>query len=290
MALKESNLFHLRVWFILIQTLLKTLVWLWNARKRNRKEVLAIYNKTRINISHQHDRWMKLKEALRVQTHAEMAEKLRHKCKHLWVCACSSDIGTCIINDAGRRAAHQNNENTRFLSNLPKRRFILTFWKYILTFNAKTKTFKTITKLTSTIPLNFSIYVQTAEICTQSKIILYIRNTTTYQNILNAMDEILYFWSSFDLNNIYIIIGNSKISRLTLQRNYELRIDLEDFNGNKVYAKYSTFYVGGAATKYKLHVGGYSGTAGKLVLRRLLPYHLRWESGIWWRRYMVTYG
>jgi hypothetical protein len=74
-----------------------------------------------------------------------------------------------------------------------------------------------------------------------------------------------------------------------LQRNYELRIDLEDFNGNKVYAKYSTFYVGGAATKYKLHVGGYSGTAGKLVLRRLLPYLLRWESGIWWRRSMVTY-
>jgi hypothetical protein len=67
-------------------------------------------------------------------------------------------------------------------------------------------------------------------------------------------------------------------------------IDLEDFNGNKVYAKYSTFYVGGAATKYKLHVGGYSGTAGKLVLRRLLPYLLMWERGIWWRRYMVTYG
>jgi len=43
-----------------------------SARKRNRKEVLAKYNKTRINISHQHDRWMKFKEALRVQTHAEV--------------------------------------------------------------------------------------------------------------------------------------------------------------------------------------------------------------------------
>jgi hypothetical protein len=29
-------------------------------------------NKTRINIGHQHDRWMELKEALRVQTHAEL--------------------------------------------------------------------------------------------------------------------------------------------------------------------------------------------------------------------------
>jgi hypothetical protein len=37
-----------------------------SARKRNRKEVLANYNKTRIKIGHQHDRWMVLKEVLRV--------------------------------------------------------------------------------------------------------------------------------------------------------------------------------------------------------------------------------
>jgi len=41
-------------------------------RKRNRKNVLANYNKTRINIGHQHDRWVKLKVALKVQTHAEV--------------------------------------------------------------------------------------------------------------------------------------------------------------------------------------------------------------------------
>jgi hypothetical protein len=38
------------------------------SRKRNRTDVLGNYNKTRINIGHQHDRWMELKEALRVQT------------------------------------------------------------------------------------------------------------------------------------------------------------------------------------------------------------------------------
>ena len=43
-----------------------------SARKRNRKEILANYNKTRINIGRQHNRWMKLKVALRVQTHAEV--------------------------------------------------------------------------------------------------------------------------------------------------------------------------------------------------------------------------
>ena len=43
-----------------------------SARKRNRKEVLANYNKTKMNIDHQHDRWKELKEALRVQTHVEV--------------------------------------------------------------------------------------------------------------------------------------------------------------------------------------------------------------------------
>jgi hypothetical protein len=43
-----------------------------SARKRNRKEVLANYNKTIINIDYQHDSWMELKEALRVQIHAEV--------------------------------------------------------------------------------------------------------------------------------------------------------------------------------------------------------------------------
>jgi len=42
-----------------------------SARKRNRKEDLADYNKTRINIGH-HDHWVELKEAFRVQTHAEV--------------------------------------------------------------------------------------------------------------------------------------------------------------------------------------------------------------------------
>jgi hypothetical protein len=37
-----------------------------SARKRNKKEVLANYNKTRINIVHRYDRWMEIKETLRV--------------------------------------------------------------------------------------------------------------------------------------------------------------------------------------------------------------------------------
>jgi hypothetical protein len=86
-----------------------------SARKRNKKKVFANYNKTRINIGHQHDRWMELKEAL------------RHKCKHQCHCACSSEIGTFIINDAGRPAAHKKQPKYMIWSKFAKRCIILMF-------------------------------------------------------------------------------------------------------------------------------------------------------------------
>jgi hypothetical protein len=103
---------------------------------------LANYNKTRIEIGHQHDRWIGLKEVW-------------WKCKHGCHCACSSEIGTCLINDARRQAAHKNQGiYTFFLSNLAKQRFILMSWKYILTFNAKKKKLsKSITKINDIIQL-----------------------------------------------------------------------------------------------------------------------------------------
>ena len=58
---------------------------------------MANYNKTKIEIGHQHDRWMGLKEA-------------RWECKHRCHCACSSEIGTCLINDAERQPARQKKQ------------------------------------------------------------------------------------------------------------------------------------------------------------------------------------
>ncbi|CAC5389870.1 Fibrinogen-like protein A,Ryncolin-4,Angiopoietin-related protein 7,Angiopoietin-related protein 1,Ficolin-3,Ficolin-1-B,Techylectin-5A,Ficolin-2,Ryncolin-1,Tenascin-R,Fibrinogen-like protein 1,Angiopoietin-1,Tenascin-X,Fibrinogen C domain-containing protein 1-A,Tenascin-N,Veficolin-1,Ryncolin-3,Tenascin,Fibrinogen C domain-containing protein 1,Ryncolin-2,Techylectin-5B,Angiopoietin-related protein 2,Angiopoietin-2,Microfibril-associated glycoprotein 4,Ficolin-1-A,Ficolin-1,Fibrinogen C domain-containing p len=57
-------------------------------------------------------------------------------------------------------------------------------------------------------------------------------------------------------------LGNDKLNDLTSQGNYELRVNLMDFNGDKAYAKYSTFYIGDQSTNYILTVNGYSGTAG----------------------------
>ena len=52
-------------------------------------------------------------------------------------------------------------------------------------------------------------------------------------------------------------LGLENIKRLTKDNDKELRVDLEDFEGEKKYAKYETFKV--ERGKYKLTVEGYSG-------------------------------
>ncbi|KAG0715512.1 Angiopoietin-1 [Chionoecetes opilio] len=59
------------------------------------------------------------------------------------------------------------------------------------------------------------------------------------------------YWAG--LENLYI---------WTNSRQYELRIHLSDFAGDTAYALYDRFYVEGEDEGYRLHVSGYSGTAG----------------------------
>ncbi|VDH95879.1 Hypothetical predicted protein [Mytilus galloprovincialis] len=56
-------------------------------------------------------------------------------------------------------------------------------------------------------------------------------------------------------------LGNDKLYKLTSNGHYKLRVNLAGFNGDKAFAKYSSFYVGDKTTNYKLTVNGYSGTA-----------------------------
>ena len=56
-------------------------------------------------------------------------------------------------------------------------------------------------------------------------------------------------------------LGNDKIHRLTAARPSTLRVELEDWNGVRVYAKYGKFNIGDEQAKYRLKVGSYSGTA-----------------------------
>ena len=58
-------------------------------------------------------------------------------------------------------------------------------------------------------------------------------------------------------------LGLSKLHQLANGSvSTQLRVDLRDHNGVQVYAKYSTFHIGGSTTDYTLHASGYSGTAG----------------------------
>ena len=57
-------------------------------------------------------------------------------------------------------------------------------------------------------------------------------------------------------------LGNDKIHRLTTSSASSLRVDLEDWNGARAYAKYGGFNIGDEQAKYRLEVSSYSGTAG----------------------------
>ncbi|XP_062597661.1 ficolin-1-like [Saccostrea cucullata] len=57
-------------------------------------------------------------------------------------------------------------------------------------------------------------------------------------------------------------IGNDAIHTLTRDKNQELRVDVERYNGQHAYAVYTTFYIGDEDNKYTVTVSGYNGTAG----------------------------
>ncbi|XP_036396700.1 microfibril-associated glycoprotein 4-like [Megalops cyprinoides] len=58
-------------------------------------------------------------------------------------------------------------------------------------------------------------------------------------------------------------LGLENILLLTWEKKYELKVDMEDFEGGKVHAQYSSFSVDPESEGYKLHVSGYiDGGAG----------------------------
>ncbi|GFY69088.1 techylectin-5A [Trichonephila inaurata madagascariensis] len=74
------------------------------------------------------------------------------------------------------------------------------------------------------------------------------KNWRSYKNGFGYLDE--EFW-----------LGNENIYALTNQGPYTVRFDLEKRNGIRGYALYD-FWIDDEPQKYKLHIHGYSGTAG----------------------------
>ena len=67
--------------------------------------------------------------------------------------------------------------------------------------------------------------------------------------------------------------GNELLHNLTKARPMQLRIDLEDFEGNTSFAMYEEFQIGPEEDKYRLHVRGYNGTAGDSLIDPSYPFH-----------------
>uniref|UniRef100_A0A7N6ATB4 Fibrinogen C-terminal domain-containing protein n=1 Tax=Anabas testudineus TaxID=64144 RepID=A0A7N6ATB4_ANATE len=53
-------------------------------------------------------------------------------------------------------------------------------------------------------------------------------------------------------------LGLDKIYYLTNQRKYELLVDMQDFDGKKVFARYSSFSISGECDGFKLNVSGFT--------------------------------
>ncbi|ELV10996.1 Angiopoietin-1 [Tupaia chinensis] len=58
-------------------------------------------------------------------------------------------------------------------------------------------------------------------------------------------------------------LGNEFIFAITSQRQYTLRIELMDWEGNRAYSQYDRFHIGNEKQNYRLYLKGHSGTAGK---------------------------
>ncbi|XP_062607550.1 fibrinogen C domain-containing protein 1-B-like [Saccostrea cucullata] len=97
---------------------------------------------------------------------------------------------------------------------------------------------------------------------------------TVIQKRIDGSTDFYRTWEEYrkgfgDPKNNYWI-GNNAIHVLTKDKDQELRVDLQAFNGDTAYAEYSTFYIGNQPNKYRLTVSGYTGTAGDT---------LAWHSG-----------
>ncbi|XP_036373403.1 fibrinogen-like 2a [Megalops cyprinoides] len=89
---------------------------------------------------------------------------------------------------------------------------------------------------------------------------------TVVQQRLNGTVSFNRSWTDYKkgFGNLHgeFWLGNDKIHLLTKAKDMILRVELEDFDGVREYAKYDRFYVANEFLRYRLTVSGYSGTAG----------------------------
>lgn len=90
-------------------------------------------------------------------------------------------------------------------------------------------------------------------------------------NSIRIVEGVPCYFCNQKLNNVSLSsgeywLGNEKISQLTNLGPTEALIEMEDWDGNKVSAKYTGFTVQNEANKYQLSVSGYQGNAGNALI------------------------
>ncbi|XP_050093191.1 ficolin-2-like [Anopheles aquasalis] len=88
-------------------------------------------------------------------------------------------------------------------------------------------------------------------------------------------------------------LGLDRIHQLTTSKPHELVVLLEDFDGNKTYARYTHFEIGGEAQLYELtQISGYSGTAGDdmVAVKGMKFSTLDSDNDTWGSSCAVTYA
>ncbi|XP_041470070.1 fibrinogen-like protein A [Lytechinus variegatus] len=100
---------------------------------------------------------------------------------------------------------------------------------------------------------------------------------TVFQRRHDGSVDFYLYWSDYKhgFGNVSSEhwLGNDNIHRLSRQKIYELRIDLEDFEGHKWHATYNNFSIGDEMENYRLlTLGSYSGN-----IYDSMTYHIGYE-------------
>lgn len=88
---------------------------------------------------------------------------------------------------------------------------------------------------------------------------------TTFQRRMDGSVDFFLDWASYKkgFGNLRgeFWLGNDNLHRLTASANMVLRFDMEDYEGERRYAEYTTFSVANESDNYRLTIDGYQGTA-----------------------------
>lgn len=98
---------------------------------------------------------------------------------------------------------------------------------------------------------------------------------TTFQRRMDGSVDFFLDWASYKkgFGNLRgeFWLGNDNLHRLTASANMSVRFDMEDYEGDRRYAEYTTFVVADESDNYRLTVDGYRGTAGDAVVSSNKP-------------------